>query len=221
MTPQARTPSGAGGTEPAHAARLRSHTPQRRLTRCTPANNCLEVTGSLSVEDGRGEDVVDNDEAQPEPGAPGGVQVGKERLVLLVGLERVVDRGEVLYDTIGRTPLRRTSNSATPSSPPPAGTATVPRRRTTTVEIPPDRGPRGPSPTTARLVGLGRSPVSRSSMRVPPMGRRLGAIPVRIRVRSRATRCRPGGERLLPPDGVVAQNPRMSAFRRVTGAGAR
>jgi hypothetical protein len=36
-----------------------------------------------------------------------------------------------------------------------------------------------------------------------------------------ATRCRPGGERMLAPDGVVAQNLRMSACRRATGAGAR
>ena len=50
---------------------------------------------------------------------------------------------------------------------------------------------------------------------------RLRCGPGAVRVRSRATRCRPDGERLLAPDGVVAQNPRMRACRRATGAGAR
>ena len=63
-------------------------------------------------------------------------------------------------------------------SPPPAGIAAVPRRQTTTVRARScPAGLRGPSPTTARLVG----PVGRSSMRVSSRGRRLGAIPVRIR----------------------------------------
>ena len=55
-----------------------------------------------------------------------------------------------------------------------------------------------------------------------PVGvNREAARRARARVRSRATRCRPDGERLLAPDGVVAQNPRMRACRRATGAGAR
>jgi hypothetical protein len=43
----------------------------------------------------------------------------------------------------------------------------------------------------------------------------------RFAIRSRATRRRSGGEWLLAPDGVVAQNPRMRVCRRATGAGAR
>jgi hypothetical protein len=78
------------------------------------------IRGAAAQE--RGGDVgVDDDEGSREAGAPGGVQVGEEGLVLIVGLERVDGCGQLSTDLIGRTPCRRASSSVGTWWLPPAG----------------------------------------------------------------------------------------------------
>ena len=72
----------------------------------------LRGEGIRSAAQERGGDVgVDDDEGSREGGASGGVQVGQEGLVLIVGLERVDGCGQLSTDLIGRTPCRRASSS--------------------------------------------------------------------------------------------------------------